>query len=272
MSRIRAAACGETHPVPDNSSEPAVSFAAAGAFVVFGAAGGIGRAVVCELEARGAAVVACVREPGRLAETGAGHRLTLACDVTVPGQIDACLQQAKDRHGRIAGVTLCVGSILLKPAHLTTDEDWQDVLRLNLTPAFAVVRAAARLMRDGGAVVLCSSAAATVGMANHEAIAAAKAGVEGLVRAAAATYAARGLRCHAVAPGLVRTALASPITANAAALETSTAMHPVGRIGEPEDVASAIVWLLDPRNTWISGEVLHVDGGLAGLRATPRRR
>jgi NAD(P)-dependent dehydrogenase (short-subunit alcohol dehydrogenase family) len=122
-------------------------------------------------------------------------------------------------------------------------------------------------MGKGGSVVLVSSAAARLGLANHEAIAAAKAGVIGLTLSAAATYAARGLRVNAVAPGLVRTPLTARITGSEAALKASTALHALGRIGEPEDVASAIAWLLDPAQSWVTGQVLGVDGGLATLRS-----
>ena len=110
-----------------------------------------------------------------------------------------------------------------------------------------------------------------MGLANHEAVAAAKAGVIGLTRSAAATYAARGVRVNCVAPGLVRTALTDRITANPAAERASLAMHPLGRLGEPGDVARAIVFLLDPENDWITGQVLGVDGGLGSLkvRAAP---
>lgn len=115
--------------------------------------------------------------------------------------------------------------------------------------------------------MLVSSAAARIGFANHEAIAAAKAGVIGLTLSAAATYASRGLRFNAVAPGLVRTPMTERITANESAAEASIAMHALGRLGEPADVAGLIAWLLDPRNSWITGQVFGVDGGLASLRS-----
>ncbi len=98
------------------------------------------------------------------------------------------------------------------------------------------------------------------GLPNHEAIAAAKAGIEGLNNSAAATYASRGIRINCVAPGLVRSGLTARICGNAAALKVSLAMHPLGRIGEPDDVARVIEFLLDPANSWMTAQVIGVDG------------
>lgn len=235
-------------------------------YLVFGADGGIGQRVVHHLIERDASVVAGVRD--RNAGTASDSRVhRVECDVTDPSQVAAAFDAAREfGGGTLDGVALCVGSILLKPAHLTTDEEWATTVAKNLSAAFYVARSAGKTMRDGGSVVFCSSAAASVGLPNHDAIAAAKAGIEGLVRSASATYASRGLRFHAVAPGLVDTPLAAAVTSHPKSLETSIAMHPLGRIGSPDEVARAIDWLLDPRNSWISGDVLRVDGGLATLR------
>jgi NAD(P)-dependent dehydrogenase (short-subunit alcohol dehydrogenase family) len=170
-------------------------------------------------------------------------------------------------HPGITGAVNLAGSILLRPAHLTTAQDFEDTISLNLRTAFAVTRAAGKHMKStGGSVVLMSSCAASVGLPNHEAIAAAKAGVEGLVRAAAATYAGSGIRFNAVAPGLVATPMARRITENEGALKASVAMHPLGRIGQPEEVARAITFLLGEASAWTTGQVLGVDGGLARLK------
>lgn len=121
-------------------------------------------------------------------------------------------------------------------------------------------------MEDGGSIVLVASAAAETGLANHEAIAAAKGGVAALARAAAATYAPHNVRVNAVAPGLVETPLTERITRSPAARESSQQMHAVGRLGTPNDVASLIAWLLNPENGWITGQVIGIDGGLSRVR------
>lgn len=238
-------------------------------YLVLGASGGIGAVLSRRLAAGGARLVLAGRNAEKLnalaAELG-GHALTL--DAADPRQVDSCVAKALELNTRLDGVAHCVGSLLLKPAHTTTDDEWNSVIATNLTSAFAVVRAAARgMLNSGGSIVLVSSAAARLGLSNHEAIAAAKAGVIGLTLSAAATYAPRGIRVNCVAPGLVRTPLTQRITTNDASLKASMAMHALGRIGEASDVASAIEWLLCPAQSWVTGQVLGIDGGLASLRS-----
>ena len=237
--------------------------------LVFGGSGGIGSAVAREILTAGGQVHLAGRNGDSL--TAVAAELGVGCstvDVTDAVAVDACADAAAEALGGLTGITNCVGSILLKPAHLTQPEDWQATIAANLTTAFNTVRAAGRLLRtSGGSVVLLSSAAARIGLANHEAVAAAKAGVIGLTLSAAATYARAKIRFNAVAPGLVRTPLAAGLLANELAEKASVAMHPLGRLGESEDVARAICWLLDPQNSWVTGQVLGVDGGLADVKA-----
>ena len=238
------------------------------AVLVLGAAGGIGGALSRRLAIERVKLVVAGRDAARLeaiaAETGA---TPFVLDATRPAEVEAAAAKAVELDGRLDGLANCVGSFLLKPAHLTSEDEWDAVLATNLKSAFAAVRAAARVMTTGCSIVLVSSAAARLGLANHEAIAAAKAGIIGLTLSAAATYAPKGIRVNAVAPGLVRTPLTARITGNQAALQASTAMHALGRVGEPEEVASAIAWLLDPAQSWVTGQVIGVDGGLATLRS-----
>lgn len=231
-------------------------------YVIIGAAGGIGSAVARLLHAQGARLLLL----GRHAET----LVPLGQELGMPTQVvDAARVTDLEAlvTGPLTGIVNCAGSILLKPAHLTSEAEWQQTIETNLTTAYATVRAGAKaMMATGGSIVLCATAAARSGMANHEAIAAAKGGVIGLTLSAAATYAPRNIRVNCVAPGLVDTPLAARITSNEASLKASVAMHALGRIGRPDDVASGIVWLLDPVNSWVTGQVLGIDGGLGTLR------
>ena len=237
-----------------------------GKILVFGGGGGIGAAVVARLKGRSEAqVVVAGRNREAQAATGADQNLVID-DLPAANAIDNAFSAA-EAEGAITGVVAAVGSILLKPAHATSDADFDDTIARNLTFAFRVLRAAAKRRETLKSLVLFSSAAASVGLPNHEAIAAAKAGIEGLVRSAAATYAGAGLRVNAVAPGLVRTKLAGRITGNPAALAASTAMHPLGRIGEVDDVAPVVTWLLSAESSWVTGQIIAVDGGLSALRA-----
>ena len=168
------------------------------AVLVLGATGGIGAALARKLVANGTRVFLSARGEERLAALGAELGAPfMAADLTDWAQIDAVTDAAVAQLGALTGIANCVGSLLLKPAHLTKFDEFQHTIAQNLTTAFGTVRAAARVMASGGSVVLCSTAAARIGLANHEAIAAAKGGVQGLVLSAAATYAPRGLRVNA---------------------------------------------------------------------------
>ena len=173
--------------------------------VVIGASGGIGSETCRRLRASGCNVLLAGRTEERLRalsqEIDAPYRTVDGSDVA---DVESCMEYALDQFGTVDGVVNCAGSVLLKPAHLTSPAEWQDTIAANLTSAFCTIRASFKVMRkSGGAIVLMSSAAAQTGLPNHEAIAAAKAGVVGLMRSAAATYASRGIRVNAVAPGLV---------------------------------------------------------------------
>jgi NAD(P)-dependent dehydrogenase (short-subunit alcohol dehydrogenase family) len=227
--------------------------------------------VARKLAAKGCTLILGARDLDRLQtigdETGAE---TFPLDARDGAAVDQLLQTVHARHGRIDGVANCAGSILLKPAHLISDAEFAETMAVNLTTAFNVVRATTRLMMrqaGGGSIVLCSSVAARRGLINHEAIAAAKAAVEGLALAAAATYARSGVRINCVAPGLTKTELTKAFTQNETVAKTSAAVHPLGRIGEAGEVASAICWLLDREQSWVTGQVIGVDGGLGSIQA-----
>lgn len=239
-------------------------------FVIFGATGGIGSALARQLAPLGCRLTLAARDKARLDKLS-GELHAEACSVQAADSesVERCLVEANALYGRLDGVVNCVGSLFLRPAHATRDEDWAEVLAMNLTSSFYILRSAARLMMrtGGGSIVLMTSAVASRGMINHEAIAAAKAGVVGLALSAAATYARYNIRVNSVAPGLIRTPLTASLTQNELTLKTSAALHPLGRIGEPDEVASAIRWFLSLEQCWVTGQVLAVDGGLSSLQS-----
>lgn len=237
--------------------------------LILGAAGGIGSAL-CRYLAAGdvrLALAGRTEDPLRSLSAEVGGSVHLL-DATSVEDVQRAVQEVIREHGRIDGVVNCVGSILLRPAHRTSAEEWRATLSANLDTSFAAVRAGASAMiKTGGSIVLLSSAAARIGLPNHEAVAAAKAGVVGLALSAAASYAPRGIRVNVVSPGLVRTPLSEPLTRSSATEQASIAMHPLKRLGEPGDVARAIAWLLDSEQSWVTGQVLGVDGGLGSVKA-----
>ncbi len=221
-------------------------------YLIIAASSAIGQEIVRELILQGNTVFTTARDTRKIQPDA-------LLDATDFDAVDNVFKQA----GKIDGVVNCSGSLLLKSAHMTSKSEYQAVIDASITTSFATLRAAGKHMKEGGAVVLISSAAALTGLANHEAIAAAKAGVIGLVRSAAATYAHTGLRVNAIAPGMVDTPLTSQLTSSPIMLQASIAMHSLGRIGNVRDIANGVIFLLNPVNNWITGQVLAIDGGLS---------
>ena len=173
-----------------------------------------------------------------------------------------------ETHGRLDAVVVAVGSILLRPLHATSAEQVRDTIEQNLTTAFNAVRSAAvPMMRgEGGRIVLFSSVAASHGMTNHAAIAAAKGAVEGLTRASAADYAKRGIRVNAIAPAMTDTPMSENLLKSEASRKISDSMHPVGRIGEAKEIADVASWLVDGAPEWMTGQIIGVNGGLGTIK------
>ncbi|WP_203073667.1 SDR family oxidoreductase [Falsiroseomonas ponticola] len=234
-----------------------------GQVLVFGATGGIGEALARRLAARGARPFLVARGAARLAalaaELGAGHAVA---DVTDRAQVAAAVAAAGTP---LAGLAFCVGSIVLKPLSRITEADLLEAFRLNAAaPALAVQAAAPALAAGQGSVVLFSSVAARKGFANHVAIGAAKAAVEGLAVSLAAELAPK-VRVNCIAPSLTRTALAEPLTKSPQMAEAIAKQHPIPRLGEGDDSAALADFLLSDAAGWMTGQVIGVDGGRAAL-------
>lgn len=242
-----------------------------GTFLITGATGGIGSAIARRLHDQGHQLALFSRNAEKLASMKStfGERvITIEGDAQSPDNLSHAVAAAKETFGELMGAAHAVGSIMLKPLSATTAEEFEQQWRQNTLSAFNLLKAVMPVLQRarGGSVVLYSSVASEVGIGNHEAIGSAKAGVVGLARAAAASATRYGVRINVLAPGLTRTPLSAFITDNELSSKASLAMHPLGRLGEPDDIASATAFLLSSDAGWITGQVIPVDGGLTGIR------
>jgi NAD(P)-dependent dehydrogenase (short-subunit alcohol dehydrogenase family) len=241
--------------------------------LITGGTGGIGSDVARRVVARGAKVALVAREASKLDalanELGVAAR-GYACDVRDLDAFAATAKRIEDEVGPIDGIVHAVGSVVLKPLHAVSLDDFRATLEINAVSAFVVLKTMMPLMmrRRAGSVVLFSTVAATTGLANHETIAAAKGAVEGMVTSAAISYARYGIRVNAVAPALTRTEISKALWQNETTLAASTAMHPLGRIGEPADIGPAVLYFLSDESSWTTGQILGIDGGL-GVGSPP---
>jgi NAD(P)-dependent dehydrogenase (short-subunit alcohol dehydrogenase family) len=234
--------------------------------LITGASGGIGRALARQLQARGYRVAAVSRQADRLADVEA--HLRIAADTTTPEGAASAIATCQAALG--AAPTLlahCVGSTLIAPLHRTRADAYRDVMRINLDSAVFMLQAWIAALQGGpGAAVLASSVVARIGVANHEAIAAAKGGVEALVRSAAATYAGQGLRINAVAPGMTETPMTAGMLKMPAMREGAARQYPLGGVQTADQVADAMAWLLGDGAARLTGQVIAVDGGFTTVR------
>jgi NAD(P)-dependent dehydrogenase (short-subunit alcohol dehydrogenase family) len=225
--------------------------------LVAGGAGGIGAAVVSRLVASGARVFS-LDLPNRPSPGGAVAGI---CDVSNPDDVRARLADIDRDAGRLDVVVHAVGTTRDARVWKLGDADWRDVLATNLDSAFYLVRAAVPILRrgGGGAVVLVSSINAERAKAGLAAYAASKAGLNALARTAAREVGAFGIRVNVVAPGWIETPMTTALPAELTrrAVEESA----LGRIGQPDDVARAVLYLATDWSRHVTGQVLRVDGG-----------
>ena len=234
--------------------------------LVTGASGGIGGAIARALHRQGAAVMlAGTRQPvleALAAELGERAQVAVA-DLADPAAADPLVKGAEEAMGKL--------DILVNNAGLTRDglalrmkdEDWQKVLDVNLTAGFRLARAALRGMmrRRAGRIIGISSVVGVTGNPGQANYAASKAGMIGMSKALAAEVATRGITVNCVAPGFIVSAMTDALTPEQK--ERITAAIPIGRIGNPEEVAACVVFLASEEAAYVTGQTIHVNGGMA---------
>ncbi|HZO35440.1 MAG TPA: SDR family oxidoreductase [Solirubrobacteraceae bacterium] len=238
--------------------------------IVTGAASGIGRATALAAVAQGARVVVADLNEAGGQETvelagGTANASFIRTDVAVLEDAEAMVAHAVETFGRLDFAHNNAGIDFAGPA--TADlapEDWHRVLQINLTGCWHCMRAEipAMLASGGGAIVNTSSSLGLVGIPRQVAYVAAKHGVVGLTRGAAMEYSSQGIRINTVAPGVIETPLFAGAADGDPTLRPAVeAAHPIGRLGEPEEIAAAVTWLVSDAASFATGMVMAVDGG-----------
>ena len=223
---------------------------------IIGGTSGIGRATVAQLQADGHTVYAACRSPEKLADLGI---IAQSFDAAAPGPLTW--------PERLDGFVYFPGSISLKPFHRLTAEDFQRDLQVNLFGAIAALQSALPALKASGnaSVVLFSTVAVAQGMPMHASISAAKGAVEGLAKSLAAEWAPT-IRVNVIAPSLTDTPLAGALLNSDLKKEAAAKRHPLQQVGRSEDMAALVAHLLSGHARFMTGQVLHVDGGLSSVR------
>jgi NAD(P)-dependent dehydrogenase (short-subunit alcohol dehydrogenase family) len=238
--------------------------------MVTGASGGLGQIAGRMMMENGWQVAQVTRDANRIDSSQKDIGEIVEADVSTSEGSKAAVDLIKMRLGESPSALLnCAGSVLIAPMHRTNTDQYRACLQANLDSAFfsmgAFLNALIKEKRPGTAV-LVSTVAARIGVANHEAIAAAKGAIEALVRSASATYAGKGIRVNAIAPGLMKSPATTKFFLNDRVDQQIASQYPLGRYGDLKDAARAAAWLLSDEAGWITGQVLPVDGGFSSVR------
>jgi NAD(P)-dependent dehydrogenase (short-subunit alcohol dehydrogenase family) len=228
-------------------------------FLIIGGTSGIGAELVRQLEAENASVITASRQ-ATANHTGL-HVVWDATDAST--DLSALLPEKLD------GLVYCPGSINLRPFARISDAEFLNDFEINVMGAIRAIRQSINALKKSGnaSVVLYSTVAANQGMNFHASVATSKRALEGLSLSLAAEYANSNIRFNVIAPSLTDTPLAAALLSSPEKIEASNKRHPLGRIGQPNDIAGATLFLLSEASSWMTGQVLAVDGGLSRIKS-----
>jgi len=227
--------------------------------LVVGGSTGIGLSLIHEILAAGGKVIKASRS---LPEELKGKVEYIPYDVSDP---EASLKNLPEK---LDGLVYGVGTITLKPFQSLTEQDFMNDFNLNVIGAMKVLKACLKSLKAAGesSVILFSTVAVKVGMNYHASVAAAKGALEGLGKSLAAEWSRSGIRVNIIAPSLTNTPMAGNLLSTEDKIEASNKRHPLGRIGKPEDIAVLAAYLLSPQSSWVTGQVIGIDGGIGSLK------
>jgi NAD(P)-dependent dehydrogenase (short-subunit alcohol dehydrogenase family) len=231
-------------------------------YLIFGATGSVGSSLAEQLKNSGNDIHLVARNESEVKAIAE----KLGCSYTVADVLeDGFIEKVKSDINDIKGVAYCVGSIDLKPLRMVTEADMNKCMKLNLYSAIEVIKGFQEsLKKNKGSVVLFSTVAAQRGFTNHTIIASAKAAVEGLTVTLAAEFAPH-IRVNCIAPSLSKSKIAEPMLKNPTIAEGIAKAHPLKRLGEGKDSAALAKFLITEESSWITGQIIAVDGGRSKL-------
>ena len=231
-------------------------------YLIFGATGSVGSSLAEQLKNSGNDIHLVARNESEVKAIAE----KLGCSYTVADVLDdGFIEKVKTDITDIKGIAYCVGSIDLKPLRMVTEADMNKCMKLNLYSAIEAIKGFQEsLKKNKGSVVLFSTVAAQRGFTNHTIIASAKAAVEGLTVTLAAEF-APNIRVNCIAPSLSKSKIAEPMLKNPAIAEGIAKAHPLKRLGEGKDSAALAKFLITEESSWITGQIIAVDGGRSKL-------
>ena len=231
-------------------------------YLIFGATGSVGSSLAEQLKNSGNDIHLIARNESEVKAIAE----RLGCSYTIADVLeDGFIEKVKSDINEIKGIAYCVGSIDLKPLRMVTEADMNKCMKLNLYSAIETIKGYQEILKKNkGSVVLFSTVAAQRGFTNHTIIASAKAAVEGLTVTLAAEF-APNIRVNCVAPSLSKSKIAEPMLKNPAIAEGIAKAHPLKRLGEGKDSAALAKFLITEESSWITGQIIAVDGGRSKL-------
>ena len=231
-------------------------------YLIIGATGSIGSSLAEQLKYSGNDIHLVARNEGEVSSLAE----KLGCKFTVADVLeDGFIEKVKTDIPEVKGIAYCVGSIDLKPLRMVTEQDFNKCMKLNLYSAVEAIKGYQEsLKKNKGSIVLFSTVAAQRGFTNHAIIASAKAAVEGLTVSLAAEF-APNIRVNCIAPSLTKSKIAEPMLKNTTIAEGIAKAHPLKRLGEGKDSAALAKFLITEDSSWITGQIIAVDGGRSKL-------
>lgn len=237
--------------------------------MITGATGGLAQSLAKRLIIDNYHLILVSRDAKKLEEIYGNEHTQITADCSTINGVKHIFDDVNKRGITLNGLAHCVGNIRLGALHRVSEKDFLDCISTNLFSAFFTLSGFVEYLKktsSDGSAVMVSSVAANIGIQNHEAVSAAKGGLEALVRSAAATYAPSNIRINAISPGILNTPASTNLLNGELMREIAAKQYPIKGIGNADDVADLMAWLLSEKAQRVTGQIWSIDGGFSSIR------